>query len=473
MLPGTVVSGRFGPLTFSNPNARRRSHSRIIGRIVVAVGSHEYRVQFVDGTERVCKSCRLRVVRTQDIPPTLRDTYEDNGDVEENSTVSSSGTNPNVNDDNNGDIQEPNPTVQSDTAEVNEDSRETVHVDEGETQPNLGANGTNVNVNNVQTNVPDVAAVPALAQLPARIPAPGRAPVPPPVKLSHEDRIKLRRSELLQLTGDTVEMKSNNQSIIWTVVEEHIHDETERVKVGLTRDVLTAVTIDPKMTAYEIFIRLMYDADLISVVVALNQAVQIYNDQEDSRRPIRMFTVPEFLKCNAMLIAAVCFSASGRALWKTFSDMVDDDWITVEPAADFGQWGIKFYRFKEFRHFFPEVFQDVSRSSTDPWWKFVKGIEDFNRNRSRYLIPTNHLTMDELMSAWCPQTTKTGGLPNITNIPRKPEPLGTELKCVTCTKTNVMLFLELQRGREGMRDAEYHRELGATSACTVRLGEEW
>jgi hypothetical protein len=34
------------------------------------------------------------------------------------------------------------------------------------------------------------------------------------------------------------------------------------------------------------------------------------------------------------------------------------------------------------------------------------------------------LVADESMSAWVPRTSKTGGLPNISFIKRKPEPLG-------------------------------------------------
>ena len=75
------------------------------------------------------------------------------------------------------------------------------------------------------------------------------------------------------------------------------------------------------------------------------------------------------------------------------------------------------------------------------------------------------------MSAFKPQKTKTGGLPNITYILRKPEPLGTEFKNACCPKSGVMLFMELQRGRRGMRDAKYNRDLGSAAGCTVRLSE--
>jgi hypothetical protein len=34
-----------------------------------------------------------------------------------------------------------------------------------------------------------------------------------------------------------------------------------------------------------------------------------------------------------------------------------------------------------------------------------------------------------------------------------------------------MLFLEIQRGKEGMKDQLHHRALGATAGCTVRMSE--
>ena len=44
-------------------------------------------------------------------------------------------------------------------------------------------------------------------------------------------------------------------------------------------------------------------------------------------------------------------------------------------------------------------------------------------------------------------------------------------KCVACPTTGVILFLEIQRGKEGMKDQVHHRALGATAGCTVRMSE--
>ena len=62
------------------------------------------------------------------------------------------------------------------------------------------------------------------------------------------------------------------------------------------------------------------------------------------------------------------------------------------------------------------------------------------------------------------------GLPNMSFVLRKPEPLGTEMKCVCDGDTGVMLYLEIQKGKEPMRAAPFAKELGVCGACGVRLG---
>ena len=52
-------------------------------------------------------------------------------------------------------------------------------------------------------------------------------------------------------------------------------------------------------------------------------------------------------------------------------------------------------------------------------------------------------------------------------IQRKPEPLGTEFKCVVDGFSGVMLWMEVQEGKERMRQKEFS-SLGGTAACTLR-----
>ena len=70
------------------------------------------------------------------------------------------------------------------------------------------------------------------------------------------------------------------------------------------------------------------------------------------------------------------------------------------------------------------------------------------------------------------QTTAKGNLPHLSYIFWKPEPLGTEFKTVACSVTGALLFIEVQRGKEGMKDILYQQELGSTAACMKRVMEE-
>ena len=64
-----------------------------------------------------------------------------------------------------------------------------------------------------------------------------------------------------------------------------------------------------------------------------------------------------------------------------------------------------------------------------------------------------------------------GLLPNVLYIIRKPEPLGTEFKTVGCPETGMIVAIEIQHGKNGMKDQAYVSGLGVMAACTVHLAE--
>lgn len=73
------------------------------------------------------------------------------------------------------------------------------------------------------------------------------------------------------------------------------------------------------------------------------------------------------------------------------------------------------------------------------------------------------------MSSYLPQTEKTGDLPHLSKVDRKPKPIGIEKKNCLDGKHEVMLGLEIQKGKVAMRDAEYVGEYLPTAACARRL----
>jgi hypothetical protein len=88
--------------------------------------------------------------------------------------------------------------------------------------------------------------------------------------------------------------------------------------------------------------------------------------------------------------------------------------------------------FEDINTYFPSVFADLDKrnSALDPWCMLSNLIDEFNKNRSTVIAAPFIKVLDELMSAWHPRKNKTEGLPNISFILQKPEPLGTEFKCI-------------------------------------------
>ena len=87
----------------------------------------------------------------------------------------------------------------------------------------------------------------------------------------------------------------------------------------------------------------------------------------------------------------------------------------------------------------------------NPWWRVGYLVHGFNENRKKSVAASRVKTLDESMSAYRPQTRKSGNLPNISFILRKPEPLGTELKTVASMESNgPIIYAEVQEGKQNM-----------------------
>ena len=62
-------------------------------------------------------------------------------------------------------------------------------------------------------------------------------------------------------------------------------------------------------------------------------------------------------------------------------------------------------------------------------------------------------------------------LPHLSYIFRMTETLGTKFKTFSCSIKGALLFIEVNRGKEGMKDSSYQQKLGATAVCTKRMME--
>jgi hypothetical protein len=112
----------------------------------------------------------------------------------------------------------------------------------------------------------------------------------------------------------------------------------------------------------------------------------------------------------------------------------------------------------------------VLREADDPWWMVRLFVNAYNATRKERVAASIMKLLDESMCAWRPRTTKKGGLPHISFIMRKPEPLGTEFKVVCCAVTGIFLGIEIQEGKMPMRVMRHSpAPNGPTVGCVKRL----
>ena len=99
----------------------------------------------------------------------------------------------------------------------------------------------------------------------------------------------------------------------------------------------------------------------------------------------------------------------------------------------------------------------------------MRGLIDGFNELCRQIASGREKTADESMSAIRFRTTPKVDLPHNSYIFRKPEPLGTEMKNVACSRLGMMLHLEIQKGKEAMKKSTFQSELGGTVVCMKRL----
>lgn len=141
---------------------------------------------------------------------------------------------------------------------------------------------------------------------------------------------------------------------------------------------------------------------------------------------------------------------------------------SVIPPMRFG----RFMPISHFEHFL----QHISWSEPNPndKWSAVRDwFTEFNRRRQQVILPSDRLTIDEMMSANRTNRTLTNnvpqGLPHQTKIPRKPESVGVEIRCLIDARSEIMYALELQESKEDMATKEFVQETGsAGTACIMR-----
>jgi hypothetical protein len=390
------VSGAVGDY-IEGPTKRRR-RQRLYGIIVGAIGEKRYMVRFDNGTEKECASGTLRVEKMHaSLPPDVNlpvqapnepNPYVDVNEVEEE-----------VVDQDENEPLELLPDDEMDDADADDDGDNDVDV----------SNSTDANDNTGQELL-------HLSFIPIT-----------------KDYASIKQNAINKIdsmVGQTVTVSTrNNGSMTWTVIKSHQpEDVIPEKEVDVTYGLKEFKSNDYKRSEIFclLFLKLMFK-DWQKSLAIMNTAIRA------STTKTRQFKEKEFLIGLGILIGAAESEKRGCDLFLV-RDQFDDDgeiddeenWTSLISDPNFDKF-MSYCRWKEFRRFFPEVYVDNNIKEQDPWYQFKSAVDEFNDIRKTVLVDTSWITIDESMSAWKPRTTATGGLPNISYIVRKPEPLG---KCV-------------------------------------------
>ncbi|KAK3258694.1 hypothetical protein CYMTET_32271 [Cymbomonas tetramitiformis] len=115
--------------------------------------------------------------------------------------------------------------------------------------------------------------------------------------------------------------------------------------------------------------------------------------------------------------------------------------------------------------FAPKCGPPLGTPSPDEFVWVRRFIDTWNAWIAWTYISSHILNPDETMIRWLSKY----GLPGLMFVRRKPDPLGHELKNVSDALSRIMVWVELQEGKDRDRLKNYVREYGATTAFALRL----
>ena len=195
--------------------------------------------------------------------------------------------------------------------------------------------------------------------------------------------------------------------------------------------------------------------------VSLHKMLAVVKENAGSHNDNPKHYTDDGLLCFFAILHAGCQFAVGCDVWrKTRKGMM--------PPPDFGR-VMSHDRFDRWLRYLSEGPLEDRQSlgaevTIDPWHPIRWLVDGFNASRKRNCDAGYKIVVDETMWQW-----RSGSIPHLSYVPRKPEPFGLEIKNACCADSNVMLCMELQEGKIRMARKRHCREFQATTACTLRL----
>ena len=172
------------------------------------------------------------------------------------------------------------------------------------------------------------------------------------------------------------------------------------------------------------------------------------------------------------MIEAALTIIFGGSQFKEGTDLWATQNLGLMPPPDFGR-HLSRDRFRRIvRYWARGRIRERDRLLNNPWAQVDSWVKGFNDARLREIVAGSCVTPDEMMLEWKGKA-GFGGLPHLSFIKRKPQPLGTELKSLCEGTMGMCLYIEVQKGKLRMARKKWVPTLGATTACTLRLLENF
>jgi hypothetical protein len=410
LAPNQRVSGSVGE--FIEGPSKRRPRMRLFGHIIQAVGERRYLVRFDNGEEKECPSNILKVESAfASLPPDMPIPPPDNVRVRQAVEESL----------NDSEVQDAEEAEDLPTARPEEEDEEVA-----EEQANVEG-GEDFRAEDITEPAAAATTKPVLdpnGRMPGQLPTAEAA-----VQKDYHSVKKAAIEKIAALVGEEVSIESRKHgNIIWKVVDCHMPPDDKLIsssKISYGLKGFSRGDFKKSEVLAHLFLELTF-VDWKSKVDKMNAEVVA------SKAKCKRFSYEEFIIGLGLIIGASDFSQKGVDLFgmKNVDNDDDDDdddveqWPAISPSPQFEQY-MAFSRFKDFRRFLPSIYADESKNESDPWWQFSDAVEEFNLIRATKVTSSCWISVDETMCAWRPRTTALGGLPNISFVVRKPEPLGT------------------------------------------------
>ncbi len=134
----------------------------------------------------------------------------------------------------------------------------------------------------------------------------------------------------------------------------------------------------------------------------------------------------------------------GGAQFKAETDLWSTERKGMMPPPDFGR-VLSRDRFKRIvRYWSRGLRREREKLRGQPWAQVDSWVKGFNAARLRELCVGSSLTPDVMMLEWKGKSGH-GGIPHLSFIKRKPQPLGTELKSVCEGTFGICVYIEIQK----------------------------